>query len=108
MKYFKLFVYPVIVLSNAKARAGEVRERIQNCLVIVCLFECYAKENFNEYNSSKLHTDDSGSCLVWHFQENTVTLATSISHGTCCSMQNVSTLKSCPSAGDHTRKRENK
>lgn len=49
-------------------------------------------------------TDDSGSCLVWYFQENTVTLATSISHGTCCSMQNVSKLKAFPSGRYHTKK----
>lgn len=69
---------------------------------------CVYLENFNECNSSKLHTDDSGSCLVWYFQENTVTLATSISHGARCSMQNVSKSKPCPSGGDHTRKQENK
>lgn len=92
----------MIVLLNVKAR-GRRSEKGSRIIWEFCV--CLnAKENFNEYNSSKLHTDDSGSYLVWYFQENTVTLATSISHGTCCSLQNVSKSKVCPSGRDHSRK----
>lgn len=82
------------------------RERVQ----VVRTLHVYlnAHEDFNECNSSKLHTDDSASCLAWYFQEKSVTLATSLSHGTCCCIHNVSESKAFPSGRNHTTKQESK
>ena len=87
-------------------RLAWIREMVQVARTL-CVY-LNAHKDFNECNSCKLHPNDSASCVAWYFQENSVTLATSISHGTCCCMHNVSKSKAFPSGRNNTSKQESK
>lgn len=82
-------------------------ERRSKVVRILCVY-LNAHEHFSECNSCKLQADDSVSCLGWYFQEDAVTLATSLSHGTCFCMHSVSNSKAFPSGRNHTARQESK
>lgn len=111
IKYFGVFVWsavPCLCFSvfQSSCKVEWIREKVQ-AVRTLCVY-LNAHEHFNDCNSCKLQVDDSVSCLAWYFQEDAVTLATSLSHGTCFCMHSVSKSKAFPSGRNHTARQESK